>query len=374
MISPQVISFAATLAQITVAILRVACFSYAVLLLGRDSANASLLLAVGYLPFIAFFDILVQSFSRISSIRQNNLINTIAPYRLVFSFSSLTVISVVALKVFFDPEISRSFIVLCFILGSLGYLWEGWLAVPSRSLAFAAFEIVLLTSATMGSCLGYFPAAALIVCFISFPVARLAALLMPGLPRPQQSSSASISTSASQYIGLSVAQQAAGATSASLPAIYAQASGVFVGLPAQLAWFRVMHAIGAIASIAINALGSRMFYSQASTELKFIEYIIQIIRIRKISIVVFSYILIISMYFLHVNFLYAIIIYSLLIALENFESSYQINTGNPLATLRIQILVLCLSISALGYINNETFLGISFISVYSAITIKSARI
>jgi len=371
--SPKFISSSATVAQIVVAVLRVASFSYAVLSLGQNSTNATLLLAVGYLPFIAFFDILVQSFSRISSIRKNYFITAIAPYRAFFAFGSLTVIMAVAVEVFFEPEISRYFIVLCFLLGSVGYIWESWLAIPTRSLAFALIEISFLTSVSLGNYVGYLPLVALIGCFISFPLSRLATLLIPGSPPPERMHSVPISTSASQYIGLSIAQQAVGATSASLPSLYAQASGVFVGLPAQLAWFRVMHAIGAIASLAINALGSRIFYHQAISEVNIIESVIEKIQAYKKFFVTVSFITIILMLFADVDFIFIIMIYAALIAAENFESSFQINRGNPKYTLWIQCLVLCLSISAIGYINRDIFLCISFAAIYVVLSIKSVK-
>lgn len=368
MTDSRAVSLVATGAQIGVAITRVLAFSYAVLIFGSDQANAAFLLTVGYLPFIAFFDILAQSFSRVSAIQQTYFLDDIAPYRIAYAFGSLVLILSVGAWASVSPDRYSYPMILCFLLGAVGYLWEGWLAIPSRSLAFACLEIVSLVTVTAGHYLDKLPTAALVICFFSFPMARLAVLLIPGQAPTGQAPQALGAVRPSRYIGFSLAQQSVGAASASLPALYAQAAGNFAGLPVQLASFRIMHGLGAMASLVINALGSRIFYSQAILEINIIKKMVLTIESHKFSLVVLVFLAVTTMYILDFKFIYSILLYALLISLDNFRSSYFINIGSPKNTLWIQLSILTLSISAIGYLNREVLLCLPFLLFYVVMT------
>lgn len=353
-----------TLTQLAASVSRVFAYAVATLFLGNSEDNKSVLLALGYVPFLALIDVLTQAYSRALSLKNQEKLHLILKNRIYIAIPFLLLILATFLNS--AEEIQRTgalIIVLAYSLSGLGQIFESWTAQRPKAFLSALIEISLnlglLSLHAFDEQLKIHSALALL---ISFPLSRLL-ILATDINRTVSATSAPTQTTKiTSYILFSLAQQLVAATASSLPSIYSQATGDYSNLDRNLVIFRITHTAATLGSFIINAIGSRIFYGTIGnsfyrTEELFIQ------SNRTVRFIIFLCLIIAATTSLsstphHIPF--AFLITSL--ALLNLESSLLINAGLPSHTLYFQACVLFLSLALLlniqGFIAYSAFIAI----------------
>ncbi len=257
--------------QIGTSLARLAGFAFAVLTIGRIGGDPNLLLVIGYLPYLAFFDILIQSGSRAMHLQGGPARSSWAAWRAGYAMAALAAIGACIMVIASNPAARYLLVLGAWPLGALGFIWERWIARRNRQVLLSTAELTILAAAVGVYLAGLASWSALLLCIVSAPLARLAVLALPNA-RAQATETTGAEPivdgpPASRrrlggYVAASLAQQLLGASAASLPALYAQAFGDYRGLSVNLAAFRSLHSLAAVLSLSINAMSSRIFYRQ----------------------------------------------------------------------------------------------------------------
>lgn len=344
-----------TLTQVAASVSRVSAYSVATFFLGSGEENKSLLLAIGYVPFLALVDVLTQAYSR--ALASNN------PEKLSFYLKNRLYIAIpflaAVLGVYFYSldEIQGTgtyIIILAYSLSGLSQIFESWVAQRLKAFLTALVEIALnlalLIFHTLTEQLQIYSALALLV---TFPLSRLIVLAADFNRTPPAISTPSGHPNLTLYVLFSFAQQIVAATSASLPSIYSQTTGNYLNLDRNLVIFRLTHTAATLGSFIINAAGSRIFYGTIGNSF----YKIEELFVRShyiIRITIFSCLLAAAMASTaSLSYLILLIPLVLALALLNLESSLLLNAGLPNRTLYFQTCVLSISIILL--LNLENF-------------------
>lgn len=345
--------------QLTTSIARLAAFALSVLIIGAAPGTGSLVIVIGYLPFLAFFDILIQSSSRAAHLQGASPSSAMARYRNGYAIAALVLIAVAFAGGFWFPAMRKMLVLGAWPLGAIGFVWERWIAQRVRQWMLAVTELSLLIVAIVLQHFAELPWPVLLLCIVSFPVARLIVLVLPARsvdvertvatpsldgatagPSPFPSGRWSIG----RYIGASLVQQMIGSAAVSVPAIYAQVSGDWDGLALHVAVFRSLHSMAAIISLTINATSSRIFYRQMGSAFDTFEA-----RILGYDRWIMAFVLLIAAVAGTLAAArpgdsagFALIILPAM-AIINAESSLLYNRGLPIGTTHCQILILLLS-------------------------------
>lgn len=349
-----------TALQLLTSVARLAAFAFSVLVIGTMQGTAPLLLVIGYLPFLAFFDILIQSSSRATHLHGAAASGRFDGLHSGYALGALLLIVLAFIGGFWFPEARQLLVLGTWPLGAIGFVWERRIAQRLRQWLLATIELGLLTMTIALQQLVGLPWPLLLLCIVSFPVARLVVLALPigssgkepahaaSLAGELQPSNAGASSGTRQgiggYVGASLAQQLIAAAAASLPAIYAQVSGDWDKLSLHVAVFRSLHSMAAIFSLTINAMSSRIFYHQVGTGFETLEgRILDAAR----PILTLVMLVIAAAGCIAIARPAEVTMFALTIlpamAIVNAESSLLYNRGLPAGTMHCQILILLLS-------------------------------
>ena len=252
-----------SLTQIATAVARLLGYSYVIGVLGRKSENSQLLLAIGYLPFLAFVDVLVQSFSRARYVSTGQISSIVERQRRPFAISSLFLISGLALMAGSPQPIKVSWVLVAtYALGGVAYFWERFSSEGHRPIFQSLLEISIIT---LGVAACYFSSnltsQVSLLALMSFPLARLLLITAPEIALECKTDNKPRAAHVGRYIAFSLAQQVVGAVSAALPSIYSSLSGDASALARNLIAFRLIHSAAALASMVVNSMGARIFYA-----------------------------------------------------------------------------------------------------------------
>lgn len=345
-----------TALQLFTSVARLTAFAFSVLVIGTVPGTAPLLLAIGYLPFLAFFDILIQSSSRAAHLHGTSAPGRLGALHSGYALIALLVIVLAFIGSFWFPQLRQVMVLGAWPLGAIGFVWEQRIAQRLRQWLLTIVELSLLLLTVALQQLAELPWPLLLLCIVSFPVARLVVLALPvgshGVepvsinPSPQGDACAATRSrrAIGNYVGASLAQQLIAAAAASLPAIYAQISGDWDKLSLNVAVFRSLHSMAAIVSLTINAMSSRIFYRQVGTGFETLEGRI-LDAARPIIMLVILFIVAagcVAVVRPDNATLFAVIILPAM-AIINAESSLLYNRGLPVGTMHCQILILLLS-------------------------------
>jgi hypothetical protein len=345
-------------------------------------------LVIGYLPFLAFFDILIQSGSRAAHLRGTPPSGTIIGLRHAFALVALASIAGTFAAGLSSPLMIQLLLLGAWPLGALGFVWERWIARPSRQWLLSGIELLLLAAVTGLYHFAGLPWQILMLAIVSFPIARLTALALPTSMRKSPATSISkdaINTPAttvplgrrwiSTYIGASLAQQLVAAAATSLPAIHAQLTGDWTQLSVHVAIFRSFHSFAAILSLTINAMSSRIFYRQTgagfeSFERRILDYSKAILMITLGLAAVAAAVALLAR---NVPIAFGLAILPVM-AMVNAESSMLYNRGLPLGTLHCQMLIFLLSVGLLSVLIGHpamALIALAFFAFYTLAIIPS---
>jgi hypothetical protein len=354
--------------QLATSIARLAAFAFSVLTIGRLAVDPRILFIIGYLPFLAFFDVLIQSGSRAAHLRGAAPSDAVAGLRRAYALAALALIAAMFAASLSYPIMSRPLLLVAWPLGALGFMWERWIAQRNRQWLLSGAELLLL-----GAVVGLYAAGlswrVLLLAIISFPIARLATLALPASARgapdappmgaPTAAPLGSGRAWVGKYIGASLAQQLVAAAASSLPAIYAQITGDQSRLSVNIALFRSLHSFAAVLSLTINAMSSRIFYRQTGAGFESLERTV-LDRSALIGRVAIGLGLVAAGFALaapDAPIAFGLAILPIL-AMVNALSSMLYNRGLPLGTLHCQILVLFLSTGLLAILLGQAWPGV----------------
>lgn len=349
-----------TALQLSTSVARLAAFAFSVLVIGTFEGTAPLLLVIGYLPFLAFFDILIQSSSRAAHLQGAAASGRFEGLHGGYALGALLLIAIAFIGGLWFPGARQLLVLGAWPLGAIGFVWERRIAQRLRQWLLATIELGLLSLTVALQQLAGLPWPLLLLCIVSFPVARLVVLALPiGSSGKEEGNTASLldelqlgdadapigtRRKIGRYVGASLAQQLIAAAAASLPAIYAQVSGDWGKLSLHLAVFRSLHSMAAIVALAINAMSSRIFYRQVGTGFETLErHILDAANpILALVMLVIAAAGCIAIAFPAEVTTFALIILPAM-AIINAESSLLYNRGLPAGTMHCQILILLLS-------------------------------
>jgi hypothetical protein len=354
--------------QVSAIIARITSFALSVTIISKISEGVDFLVFIGYLPFLALIDELVKAYSRSVYLNGLRSLDILSRYRRIFAYSTLSLIILGLTISLFHSNIFfiQVLIGLTYIAGGLSLIWEKWTSHKLRSLHLAIVELSLLLVAIAS----YFIIRSewiLILCFISFPLARLITLM--GLKNDSsvyQGNLTHAEHGVKVYTLFAVSQQIVGAISASMPSIYSQITGDNTNMAHNLIFFRLIHSMASAGSMFINAIASRIFYGTASVSFYNFEVIYLKLAMRSASLLGFIGIasfLIIST--ASINYLAPIIMLAATLFLFNFESSLVMNCGLPKLALKCQLLVFCVSLIAMLLINQKNELALYMLFFFS---------
>lgn len=363
--------------QLATSVARLAAFAFCVLTIGRVSGDAHILLVIGYLPFLAFFDILIQSGSRAAHLRGITPSDAIIGMRPVYALAALTIIGAAFVASLSVPRAGGLLLLCAWPLGAMGFIWERWIAQPSRQWLLSGLELSLLAIVVLSYWLAHLPWQVLLLPIISFPLARLATLALPvrevQVQVPVDSVTAPINEASpalshrwiGSYIGASLAQQFVAACAVSLPAIHAQLTGDLDALSVNVTLFRSLHSFAAIVSLTINAMSSRIFYRQTGSGFESFEATMLDRRRLLLGgvIVLTAAACAMALAAPRLPILFAIAILPIM-AMINAESSMLYNRGIPSGTLQCQLLILGLSAALLAVMLGHVVVGIGILALF----------
>ena len=341
-------------AQIATSVGRLSGYSFAVLHLGDGDASAGLLLVVGYLPFLAFVDVLVQSYSRARHLHDLGMPAAIASGRRLSAVILLTIVlPTLGLGISQPHGWAAAALIAIYLLASLSYLWERWAAEGMRPLALCVLELTIIAAGLLSYWLSGTRTNALLLCLLSFPLGRLLVLTGAG-PAEETAPGGTKPASVGRYVCYSLVQQAVGAMSVSLPAAYAQWTGDSSGLARNLVLFRVVHSASAIASLVINSIGSRLFYGTAGQGFvtfgrRYLAWAPQLGMAAMAAALAAGGVA----YFGTPSITVVCVLLVVALAFTNFESSLLMNRGLPGLALVCQSVVLAMSIGLMLFLSHH---------------------
>ena len=344
-------NFIISASQIVVALARIAAYSLAVLKIGTVAGSSGLLLVIGYLPFLAFFDVLVQAYSRALHVHAGGVPSVILRSRRYVAGALLVAIILVFASGLHRNTLgsATALLVGTYLAGGLAYFWEKWTAYRERQLWLSLLELSIISGSIFIFYLFGHQIVILMLCLISFPLARLILLTGPGEDPLVIERAGSTKAGVSGYVIFSLSQQVVGAVSSSLPSIVGQVRGDYSGLAANLVAFRLMHSISATASLVINAMGARLFYGTPGSGFSVFErYFVEksnwfgtATMVLLLSALVIAFTLPSEIFVVSAPLV-------LILIFINFESSLSMNKGLPKSSLLCQILVLSISASLIS--------------------------
>ena len=332
--------------QIAAALARVVGYSLAVLKIGAVAGSSGLLLAIGYLPFLAFADVLVQAYSRARHVHAGSVPTVILKLRRYVASALLLTVSLVFIFGLYRGTLgsASALLVGTYLAGGLAYFWERWTACNERQLWLSLLELSIISGSLLGFYLFGHQIVVLLLCLISFPLARLMLLSGPGEDPPVTELPDSPTGGVRGYVIFSLAQQVVGAVSSSLPSIVGQMRGDYSGLAANLVSFRLMHSIAATASLVINAMGARLFYAANSSGFDAFErYFVGKSNLFRASIIALLICALVIAFVSPSAIAAANAPLVLILIFINFVSSLSMNRGLPKSSLFCQIVVLSIS-------------------------------
>ena len=365
--------------QLATSVARLGAFAFCVLTIGRVSGDTNILLVIGYLPFLAFFDILIQSSSRAAYLRGVRPSDAIMDLRHVFALAALALI-VAAFVLGLSSPLARQMLLLgAWPLGAIGFVWERWIAQRSRQWLLSGLELSILAVVTGCYALMDLSWEILLLPLISFPLARLATLALPLreaqipaqvdtiLPRIDAAPPVLSHRWMGGYIGASLAQQLVAACAVSLPAIYAQLSGNLADLSVNVTVFRSLHSFAAIISLTINAMSSRIFYRQTGSGFETFEAaMLDKHHLLLGGVITFTAIGgVVALAVPQSLVLFALAILPIM-AMINAESSMLYNRGIPSGTLQCQLLILSLSAALLAAMLGHSLAAVAILGFFLA--------
>lgn len=118
--------------QLSTSVARLAAFAFSVLVIGRISGTAPLLLVIGYLPFLAFFDILIQSSSRAAHLHGAAASGRIDRLHSAYAIGALLLIVLAFIGGFWFPAARQLLVLGAWPLGAIGFVWERRIAQRFR--------------------------------------------------------------------------------------------------------------------------------------------------------------------------------------------------------------------------------------------------
>ncbi|MEN2749578.1 hypothetical protein [Sphingomonas sp. T9W2] len=365
--------------QLATSVARLAAFAFSVLTIGRISGDAYILLVIGYLPFLAFFDILIQSASRAAHLRGVKPLDAIINLRQIYALVALALIGAVFIAGLSYPTswAQQLLLIGAWPLGAMGFVWERWIAQRSRQWLLSGLELSLLAVVIAFYWLVHLSWQILLLPIISFPLARLVTLALPVREAHAAATVDTITAPINEvppafsrrwiggYIGTSLAQQLVAACAVSLPAIHAQLTGNLDALSVNVTLFRSLHSFAAIISLTINAMSSRIFYRQTGSGFESFEAtILDKRRLLLGGVTAFAVIGgVVALAAPQLPILFAIVILPIM-AMINAESSMLYNRGIPLGTLQCQILILSLSAALLAVMLRHPLAGIGILALF----------
>jgi hypothetical protein len=368
--------------QVSGSLIRVAAFAWTVLEVGNWQNNQKILYFLGFIPFYALLDVIVQSWTRASLLNNAAWVAKISPLRRPFAGSALVMMGVLSMASQTMPlSMQWASIISAFCLfGSCGMIWERWLATPKRAILATIFEIMILFTTLLLYHHQLAGRSALLLCFVAYMFARLLALLIPGRSAGE-TAMPKATLSSFQYLFYAVSAQIAGATAASMPTIYALGSGSTESLSNDLALYRVMHSFAAIASFAVNAIGSRLFFGEAAFEMVMLEKIDAVVkRYRLLIDLIFASSLVVLHYTVGNSAYWAVPLFSVpILTIINLRSSIENNRGRPQNGFFLQISVALVSLLVLFILHDSTamvwisFFGVLMFASYSEHLMKLGK-
>ena len=360
--------------QIGTSLARLAGFAFAVLTMGKVGSDPQLLLVIGYLPYLAFFDILIQSGSRAFHLHAGGQHGRSAAWRTGYAAAALALIA--GCLFFTRGQVGARYVLIlgAWPLGAVGFVWERWIARRNRQLLLSLIELTLLAAAVAAYLTSLATWPVLLLCIVSAPTARLAVL---ALPMERGASDARLSgappepgvqvsrLSLGGYVAASLAQQVLGASAASLPALYAQTSGDFRGLSVNLAAFRSLHSLAAVVSLSINAMSSRIFYRQMGNAFGAIEQAVlgHATSAARLAVAATLADAAIALAFPSQPALFSLALLPVMAAI-NTESSMLYNRGLPFWTMQCQAMILLLSLAFLAMLTGHGHLALVALAVF----------
>lgn len=337
--------------QIATALARIAGYSLAVLKIGAVAGSSSLLLAIGYLPFLAFVDVLVQAYSRALHLHAGGVPKAILNSRQYVAIVLLVAVILMFISGWYRSTVGSASLLMVgtYLAGGLAYFWEQWTTYKRRQLWLSLLELSVISSSVLVFFFFGHQPFALMLCLISFPLARLMLLTGSGEDPLTVDRLNSPGTGVQGYVAFSLAQQLVGAMSSSLPSIISQLRGNYSGLAESLVVFRLMHSIAATASLVINAMGARLFYGTVGGGFDVFErhFVEKSDWFRVAMVMLFLCTLGIALDS-HSQIFAASAPLVLILILINFESSLSMNRGLPKSSLYCQIVVLLISIALIS--------------------------
>jgi hypothetical protein len=369
-----------SLVQVATSVARLLAFAFAVLTIGKISTDKQLTLLIGYLPYFAFFDILIQSTSRAFHLRSGRGYNYLKRARLLYAWLAISLLALLYVAGIGSTGWRITFLFGAWPLGAVGYVWEKYIAQRQRQLLLALVELAILASSIALYLIAHLPWPILLMCIVSFPVARLIALTMPAKYDPrvfadeeligedgrQQGAVAISHWQMGAYVAASLAQQVIAATASSLPAIYVQLTGDARHLAVYVTVFRSLNSLAAVVSLTINSMSSRIFYRQTGSGIEGIELRMlaswRIILAVAVGLAAIAAVMAIVLPHNPAAFSFMILP---IMAMINAESSMAYNRGYPQGTVHCQILIFLLSLSFLFVLLQREASALAALSVFA---------
>ncbi|MDC0904067.1 hypothetical protein OAS51_01285 [Candidatus Thioglobus sp.] len=335
--------------QFAVSILRPIFFTVAIIALKDEYLFQDFIYAIGYIGFFAIIDSLFQSYIRSHYLNSsgNKNLNNIHYISALFLFF-----------LFFwagDADPMIFLLISVYLLNSSIFIYERILAQKKCIVLSSGSELLIGFSSVFLIYLGIHNEILIFLVFASFPIGRLVGLTIHVLISRLSNVPLSDSTIAfrsskriesAKYISYSILQQSVASIAVSLPVIFFNVMDNYNFYIISLIYMRWLHTSGALASIIVNVLGSRIFYRSININyfIKSGHWLSKNERILKalilLSFVVLFYSLI---YFENPKILITMIFSGAIIVTLNYFASLLFSFGRPDLTLLCQIMILALS-------------------------------
>lgn len=366
--------------QIATSVARLCTFAFTVLTISRVSGDTKLILLMGYLPYLAFFDILIQSISRARHLRGRSEAAQSSAPRLTYAGVALALVALSYAGCFQSADARIAVMYGAWPLGAVAYIWEKHIAQRRRQLALALVELALLAGCVGAYLLFRLSWPTLLLGLVSFPIARLVALALPVAKEPLREADVKGTANEDQsamrrwhtlvYVGASLGQQAVAASAAALPSLYVSLTGDARDLALHVAIFRSINSLAAVVSLTINSMSSRIFYRQTGTGLTSVE--LRLLRHARLPLAIVIILAIAATGFAvavpGMPVLFGVMVLPAM-AIINAESSMSYNRGYPQATLHCQLLIFLLSMSFLMILIHKPVGAIAFVVIFASYVI-----